>query len=146
MTFVDPVLSTKFNPTGLEDRIWLGILSITTFFAGIFDLVAGWKGKASGHNDSKSFYFKIKMMCNDLLNDESSINSDNYSNLKKLYEMSDNYCLKIDDGKFLKLKRKHLVKVKVSKVLDDYPGAWVWLIKSKLIVSSSFNLFCKKSK
>lgn len=135
LTFVDPLISHKLTPFGISPPIWIGVLGVINFFLGVLQLRVDWKAKSDAHARSHSLHADLKRELNIVLAREPLLISDaEYARVRAQEAMTSNSALPIPDSDFLRLKRRHKLKVAVSKHLDDHPGALIIFTKLKLLL------------
>ena len=92
-----------------------GIIFILTFL----NFFINPSQKSQMHKMALDFYSDITRKTREI--DQSIMNKDLVDKIEEDYR-KDSHLPIIPDNKFLKFKRKHLMKVKISKMLDDSPG------------------------
>lgn len=122
MVFVDPVLENMLTLFDLSPTIWTGVLALLTFGLSVVQLIVQWKGRADAHSRSLGIYFQAKSNCIEVLNQAEAISREEYNRVRARYDMASDVGVRIPDGRFLRLKQKHLLKVEISKLLDERPA------------------------
>ncbi|WP_193181621.1 hypothetical protein [Nisaea sediminum] len=130
MAFVEPALSLKLTPLDLDTRLWLGFLSIATFFATIVQFKTDWKGKADAHKRSLQIYAEVKREAGYLLASRD-LDKDSVRRVLARYDLAAAVGIPVPEGDFLPQKRRHKMKVALSRHLDSHPGASLWLTQLK---------------
>lgn len=138
LTFIGPMIGNSFNPTSLKNEIFFGIVSVITFILSLFELKLGFKEMSSRHSQSKKCWFKVLQNIRLILNDEQEITKEQVILIQDQVDSADDHSLPIPSAKFLKLKKEHLLKIKISKQLDSHPGLIIWLYKVKIIFKDTF--------
>ena len=132
MAFVDPSLTPMLIPNHFNLVLWIGALSIATFILSMLQFIVNWKALEDGHNRSFRMYVEAKSKCIELLNGSGTVSREAYNSVRTRYDMASDIGIPIKDARFLKLKQKHLLKVEISKILDQRPAAWVWWLRVSL--------------
>jgi hypothetical protein len=137
LTFIEPNLSFSLTPFGLDSRVWLGTLSIATFFLSIVQLKTDWKGRAESHDRTLGAYAAVKREAGYLL---AAGNTDEAA-LKRVidrYDMASSICVPVPESEFLKQKRRHVTKVALSRHLDTHPSASLALTRVRYWCRDNF--------
>jgi len=129
VVFVEPKISLTLTPFHLDPQIWIGVLSIVTLFLSIIQLRVDWKGRADAHQRCCDTYSRVKAECRYLLESSEAITRERAGNLFSQYELSGQQGYAVPEGQFLRLKKKHLTKVAISKMLDRRPGASIVILR-----------------
>lgn len=132
MVFIDPVINNTLTPLGLKPVIWTGTIAIFVFAFSIIQLMVDWKGLADAHGRSLSMYAEAKSNCIEVLNGTAPISKEIYNGISTRYNMASDIGIHIPDSRFLTLKQKHLVKIELSKQLDNNPSLCLPLARIKL--------------
>lgn len=132
VVFVEPKIGLSLTPFHFDPQVWIGLLSILTLFLSIVQLRVDWKGRADAHQRSCDMYSRVKAECRYLLESTDAITRERGQNLFSQYELSGQQGLAVPEGQFLKLKKKHLTKVAISKMLDRRPGSSIALLRARL--------------
>lgn len=137
IVFADPNFLFKYF--GNNYTFWIGIFSIATF---IFSFVAGvldWKVRAEKHRYAFETYMNLKFIASDLINKvEKNEHADVERFLERYYALTPTI-VSIPERVFLQCKRKHVLKVFISKYLDDHPAASILLLKIKIWFRDNFH-------
>ncbi|MEZ0231233.1 MAG: hypothetical protein ACAH12_00205 [Methylophilaceae bacterium] len=141
MVFVEPSLGSKLTPIYFSREIWLGFLSIGVFFLSIIQIRVDWKGLADAHDRARHFFGKIKMESRSLVSrDEVDIGPQEFKRLQEMYLAAGEINISIPESKFNSLKRKHKIKVEISKLLDLKPGISIPFTYAKIWLRDNFNI------
>ena len=136
IVFADPDFLIKYF--GNNYTFWIGIFSIVTF---IFSFVAGvldWKIRAERHKYAFETYMNLKFTASDLINKiEKDEHADVGRFIERYYALTPTI-IAIPERAFLQCKRKHVIKVFISKHLDEYPAASILLLKIKIWFRDNF--------
>jgi hypothetical protein len=132
LVFVDPVISVAVTPFHLNPSLWLGLVSVLTFFLSMLQVKVDWKGQADRHAQALAMYAAVKRECSYLLASERILPKHECHNVLAKYEMAGSLGVEIPEKDFLKQKRRHLLKVEISKYLDAHPSASLQLARFQL--------------
>ena len=121
MVFVEPVIGKKLSPDWVEPRIWIGILSLSTFFLALFQMTVKWREKGESHGNAAFLFNKIKKDAKILIGTSEDISKAEYSNLINRYHAISESTATIPESKFLSLKKSDKNKVALGKILDKHP-------------------------
>ncbi len=132
LVFIERRINVHLTPAGLDPQVWIGLLSIATFFFTILQMRTDWRGRADAHGRSLEMYAEVKRECGYLLASGSTINQAECQRLLARYDMATDVGVKVPENAFLKYKKRHLTKVAVSKHLDAHPGTSMLLFRLRL--------------
>jgi hypothetical protein len=124
VAFVDPALNVTLTPFSLDSRLWIGLLAIGSFFIAIIQLKTNWRGCADAHGQTSKMYAQAKRECVYLLRSGTEIDAQASRSLFSRYDNIGSIGISIPEKQFLSLKRKHHLKIEISRFLDTHPGAW----------------------
>jgi hypothetical protein len=130
LAFVEPQLNLKLTPPGMDDRIWLGVLSVATFFLSILQLKTGWKGRAEAHDRTMSAYAAVKREAGYVLAGKE-VDLGALRRVIDRYDMASSICIPVPEREFLRQKRRHVLKIAISRHLDSHPSASLLLTRLK---------------
>jgi hypothetical protein len=133
LTFVDDPTATSLTPPMFSARIWLGILGALTFFVTLVRMKADWRGRADAHRRTCEMYAEVHRECGYLLAKGDSINISECQRVLARYDMATDVGTALPEAEFLSAKRRHKLKVAISKHLDEYPGSFPAMVKFVLI-------------
>jgi hypothetical protein len=131
LAFVEPTLGAKLTPFGWDSQIWIGVLATATFFLTILQLKTDWKAKADAHRRTLELYAEVKReagyaIASDELDDTTC------RRVLSRYDLASAVGIEVPEADFLKLKKKHRIKVVLSKHLDKHPSASLIIVRLKL--------------
>ena len=132
LVFVDPEISIAVTPFHLNPSLWLGLVSVLTFFLSMVQVKVDWKGQADKHAQALAMYAAVKRECSYLLASERVLPMHECHDVLVKYEMAGSLGVEIPENDFLKQKRRHLLKIQISKHLDTHPSASILLVKFQL--------------
>lgn len=137
LAFADPRFDQWLIPFGLDSHLWIGLFGVIVFFLTLVQFKVDWGGKAEAHARSFSMYAEVKREAGYLLASSTDISHREFQRLAARYDMASDVGTSVPEADFLRLKRRHLVKVRISKLLDQKPGISILLTKLKLILSDN---------
>jgi hypothetical protein len=139
LAFVDPGLEKWLIPFGIDSKLWIGLFGVVVFFVTLIQFKMDWGGKAEAHARSFNMYAEVKREAGYMLASNSDIPAREFQRLAARYDMASDVGTGVPESAFLKLKRQHLMKVRVSKILDQHPGSSVLLTKLKVVIGDNFS-------
>ena len=129
MVFVQPAIAVELSPRGVSKDIWLGLLSIGAFSLSLIQLQVDWKGRAHTYQQAAAALSAF-------VKEYRSLSSEAESTVVEpallRYQLLTDTLEPIPESQFLKLKKRHKVKIEVSRHLDTHPGTNLWLVKAVL--------------
>lgn len=128
LAFVQPTIATSLSPFGMDEKVWMGLLATGTFFLTLVQLKVDWKGRADAHARTLDLYAEVKRETGYLLA-SGDLDPQNCRRVLARYDIASAVGIEIPERAFLAQKRRHRVKVAVSKYLDEHPAASIWLTK-----------------
>jgi hypothetical protein len=134
LAFVDPRFHPWLVPLQLDAQLWIGLIGVLTFCLTLVQLQLNWRGRSEAHGRSFGMYSEVKREAGYLLATSEVIPLREFQRLTARYDMASDIGTGIPERDFLKLKRRHKLKVRLSKLLDTRPGASITLTKLKLIL------------
>lgn len=132
VVFVEPRIGTALTPFKMDPQLWIGLLSIITFFVSILELRVDWRGRADAHKRACEMYAEVKRDCGQLLASGDSISKELFEPILARYSLATSVGTKINEVEFLRQKRRHLRKVEISKYLSRHPSASIPLVRFKM--------------
>ncbi len=138
LAFVEPRLNVVLTPFGVNPQLWVGALGTFVFFLTLVQMKTDWKGRSDAHKRTVEIYAEVKRRAAHLL---SSGGTDHgaIQNVFSHYEMACAVGIAIPEKEFLVQKQRHLVKVKVSKILDAYPAMCLLCLRVRLFIRDTFS-------
>ncbi|XHO74150.1 hypothetical protein BCC0238_003647 [Burkholderia gladioli] len=129
MVFVQPAIAVELSPRGISKDIWLGLLSIGAFSLSLIQLQVDWKGRAQTYQQAAATLSAFVKEYRPLASEgESTI----VGQALLRYQLITDALEPIPESQFLKLKKRHKLKVEVSRHLDTHPGTNIWLVRAVL--------------
>ena len=132
VVFIEPRISLKLTPFGIDPQLWVGFLGILTFFLSIVQLRVDWKGRSDAHKRSFDLYSEVKRECGYLLASQAALTAENCQRVLSRYDLATDVGTHLPENEFLAQKRNHLQKIEISKFLDKHPSASMLLLRLKL--------------
>jgi len=138
LVFVDPVLLGWAPLSATASRLLLGTFALISFFLSLVIFRVDWKSKADLHKCAAESYSNMKLDCQAMFAIFDDTGDSEIQKLIVRYNDLGRICIAIPEGSFLRLKQKHMLKVALSKYLDENPGASLFLLKIKMRWSGNF--------
>jgi len=138
LVFLDPALLGWLPLSATGSRILLGTFSLIVFFLSLVSFRVDWKSKSGLHKRAAEAYSRIKLECQELLMTLGTASDTEIQKLLVRYRDLGEICIAVPEASFLRLKKKHKMKVALSKYLDDNPGACLPLLKLKIWFADTF--------
>ena len=130
LVFVEPRIGVRLTPFDWDPQIWIGCISIVTFFLTIVQFKSDWKSRADAHKRTFDIYAEVKREAGYVLA-AGELDEATCRRVVSRYDMASAVGIAIPEREFLRQKRNHLIKVAVSKHLDSYPSASLWLTRAQ---------------
>jgi hypothetical protein len=131
LVFVEPRIGSALTPMHMNPVLWIGFVSIASFFLSIVQVKVDWKGCSDKHAQALRMYADVKRECSYMLASGHGLVKSECQNILVRYEMAGSLGVEIAEGEFLRQKARHLRKVEISKYLDTHPSASVPLLRIK---------------
>jgi hypothetical protein len=128
LAFVEPQIYVRLTPFGWNSQIWIGVLSLATFFLTLVQFKTDWKGRADAHKRTFDIYAEVKREAGYLLA-AGNIEEASCRRVLSRYDMASAVGVEIPEREFLPQKRRHKIKVALSKHLDAHPSASLFLTR-----------------
>jgi hypothetical protein len=138
MGFADPRFNQWLVPNHFDSQLWIGLLGSITFALTLVQFKADWRGRSEAHQRSFNMYAEVKQEAGYLLAGTDEISTRDFQRLADRYDMASDVGTGIPEKYFLVLKRRHKLKVTLSRLLDEKPGSSLWLTKIKLILRDNW--------
>lgn len=137
LSFVDPLINASLTPFRIAPQIWIGILGAVTFFLTVVQLKTDWKSRADAHRRTANLYAEVKRESGYLLAHES-VESVDYNRVVSRYDMASAAGVELPERDFLTQKKRHKVKLELSRYLDRRPFASLLLIRVRMFIRDNF--------
>lgn len=128
LAFVEPQINVRLTPFGWNSQIWVGALSVATFFLTLVQFKTNWKGRADAHARTLDIYAEVKREAGYLLA-AGDIDETSCRRVLSRYDLASAVGVAIPEREFLPQKRRHKIKVALSKHLDAHPSASLLLTR-----------------
>lgn len=139
VSIIEPVLGVTLS-LGFDRQALVLFLTIVLFFFTIVQFKSDWRAKEQAHKRSASEYARVKAACRMILAGVGEISEAEYQRVCDAYNMVSDIGTHIPDAAFASGKAHHRKKVFISEYLDSHPGAWIFMIKIKLVLRDNFNV------
>ena len=132
LAFVDPTIARFLIPTSIPPQVAIGLISILVCIITLVQLRVDWSGKAALHSRAAESWAALKhelgrIKCNVDENADSE-----FTSFRSRYEAVTSGLVSVPEHTFATLKRRHKIKIEISRTLDSRPGAWVWLLHFRI--------------
>ena len=144
--FLDPALVRHFHLEPEATRAILGACSILVFILSIIGLRVDWKERSARHQQACRALADIKAKSRELMGAPEERQAKETPEFLRVSGFLMSELTPIPDVEFVELKAKHRQKVEISRLLDTYPSAPVWLLRWKLRCRDSFAIISKDLK
>ena len=101
VVFVEPRIGLKLTPRSMDPQIWIGLLSIATFFLSVVQLRVDWKGRSDAHRRTFDLYAEVKRECGYLLASEDVLTRDKCQRVLARYDMATDVGCPLPERDFL---------------------------------------------
>jgi len=143
LAFASENIMGAINPTGASNQLFIGFIALTTFIISLIQLKVDWKDKTSAYANSAKIFSSIKLELRRVLADSrDKIDGDILKLMNEKYITAGDFTVPIPESQFLALKKIHLMKIEISKALDDAPSSSLLLLRVKLWWRD--NISCKQ--
>ena len=126
-------------PNWIEPSLGIGLLGFFTFCGVLFQFKSDWRGKSEAHGRTHAMYSEVKREAGYILATSETVEPKEFQRLATRYDMASDSGIPIPDKLFLKLKKMHLQKVAISKLLDAKPGLSILLTKTKMFFGDNWS-------
>jgi hypothetical protein len=109
----------------------VGCLSVGVFFLSIVQLKTDWKGRADAHRRTLDLYAEVKREAGYVLA-SAEVDEASCRRVLSRYDMASAVGVELPEKDFLYLKRKHRIKIAISKQLDAAPSTSIVLLRLKM--------------
>lgn len=139
LTLVEPAIGLPLS-LGFDRTLFITTMSLITFFLSIVLFKNDWKTIAEAHHQSFKEYANVKAECRAITSGSKVANEVVYQRIRDSYNVVTDIGTHIPEKEFLNGKKRHKKKVFISKYIDEHPGAWIWLVKLKLLIRDNFSI------
>jgi hypothetical protein len=137
MTFVEPRIGDSLSPPFMRRELWIGLLSVGTFMLSAVQLLVDWKGRAASYSRSLAAVSGFVKTYRSL-GKASQPQAGPIQQALAAYQAMTDSIESVPEAEFLKLKRRHHLKLAVSAMLDERPGMSIWLAYALIVGRDNF--------
>ncbi|QKC82551.1 hypothetical protein [Mesorhizobium sp. NZP2077] len=137
LAFVAPTINVSLTPFGMDVQVWVGLLSVGALFLAIVQLKTDWKARSEAHRRTLDIYSEVKREAGYLLAADE-VDEETCRRVLARYDTASAAGVEIPERLFLGQKRRHMMKVAVSKHLDAHPGASIVLTRVRFWFRDNF--------
>lgn len=121
LSFADARIAALLTPFSLSPVIWTGLMGVAIFIATLAQLKLDLKGRSDAHKRACEAQAALKKAAGDAARLEGD--PDRLVDVEAQLSLATLVGVAIPEREFVKLKRKHLQKVALSRHLDSQPFA-----------------------
>lgn len=136
LAFADDQVAAALFPSRLSKEIWIGTLGVIAFALSLVQLRVDWKTRAGLHQAAFRRFAEAKRILADA---NASPDEQPRSDALRTFDDAARNSASIPENQFLHLKRAHLQKVAISRLLDRHPGASIRLTRVRMWWRDSFS-------
>lgn len=137
LSFVEPRINVSLTPFEWDPQIWVGMLGAAVFFLSVIQLKTDWKGRADAHRRASDIYAEVKRESRFLLATET-IEEVEWRRLLAKYDMATSVGIAMPEAEFLAQKRRHKIKVQISRYLDQHPSTSIAMLRFRFWFRDNF--------
>jgi hypothetical protein len=138
LAFVEPKIGIHLTPFDWDSKLWMGMLAIATIFLTIIQLKTDWKGRADAHKRTLTVYAEVKREAGYLLA-AGDVDDTECRRVLARYDLASAVGVEMPEADFLPQKRRHKIKVALSKHLDSRPSASLLLTRMRFWFRDNFS-------
>jgi hypothetical protein len=127
--FIDTNLLSEIGIKANILKLIIGICTIIITNVSILSYIVDWRGRKIAHEHAFNSLVSLKDEWRLFLFDEEKITVENVLRLEERTTLILHHLIQIDDSWFNKLKRKHYMKVEMSKFTTKYPFIPLFFMK-----------------
>lgn len=130
LAFADPAIAARLAPFRIPPTIWTGLMGVAIFLATLTQLKLDLKGRSDAHRRACDAQADVKKAAADAARREED--PDRLTEVEARLALASAIGVPVPEREFVRLKRKHLQKVALSRHLDAHPFAsptrlrWTW--------------------
>jgi hypothetical protein len=128
----------RLTPFGLDSQLWTGLLAVGTFFLTIVQMKTDWKGRADAHKRTFEIYAEVKREAGYIIASGKYDEAECRRVLAR-YDMASAVGEAVPEADFLPEKRRHKLKVALSKHLDTHPGASLFMTRIRFWIRDNLS-------
>lgn len=137
LAFAAPSIASSLTPFGLDPQLWTGTLSVAAMLLAIVQLKTDWKGRSDAHRRSLDLYAEVKREAGYILA-SGELDEQACRRVLARYDIASAVGVEIPERLFLIQKRRHKMKVALSKRLDSHPGSSLILTHVRFWLRDNF--------
>lgn len=137
LAFIEPKLNITLTPFGWDTKIWVGMLGTSVFFLTLVQIKTDWKGRSDAHKRTLDIYTEVKREAGYILS-AGEYDRDACQRVFSRYDMAASVGVPIPESEFLRQKKRHLVKIALSKALDNQPATSLMWLRARLWLRDTF--------
>lgn len=137
LAFIEPKLNLALTPFGWNSQIWVGVLSTGVFFLTLIQIKTDWKGRSDAHKRTLHVYTEVKREASYILS-AGEYDRDVCQRVFSRYDMAASVGVPIPESEFLRQKQRHLMKIVLSKTLDNRPATSLMWLRMRLWARDTF--------
>lgn len=123
----EPLLQGEIRP-----ELAIGLGGLILFALSIVGIKVDWARRAALHDEAARAYASLKLKASDILATPATQKQARFDVLQAEYSFTAERSIAVPERAFLRLKKKHLQKVAVSRLLDQKPGVSPLLARMRL--------------
>lgn len=135
-TFASDEVLQLLGADRVNVRSLLGVASVAALFGAIVGLRVDWKGKSALHREAVRSLTELLGRFRTARRQGGMWDSTSIDDLLRRYWEVANTVVAVPEKDFAALKSRHLRKVALSKLIDEMPGAPVWLLDLRIRFAS----------
>lgn len=139
LAFVDPGIARMLALPSVPSQVLIGLISVVVCILTLVQLRVDWSGKAALHAKAAESWAALKHELGRLKCTADGTSSEEFASFRARYEAATSGLVALPDGMFASLKKRHKIKVEISKTLDMKPGAWIWLLRFRICWRDNFS-------
>lgn len=123
---------------GKHFNLFIGVFSIGSFVYSFISSQLDWKVKAEKHKNAFEKYTELKFECKGILKKIADGQCNEAELFLKKYYTLTPCIISIPEKLFNECKKRHALKVFISRHIDEHPGAWILLLRIKIWFRDNF--------
>lgn len=131
LAFVQPRINLSLTPFSLDPQLWGGLLAMLTFFLSVVHMKVDWKGRSDAHRRSCAAYADVHREAGYLASGGNNIDEQERRRLLNRFDLAGTISIAVPEAQFLPQKKRHLIKIAISKHLDTHPAASIFITRVK---------------
>lgn len=140
LAFVDPAIAARLTPGSIPPTMWIGFMGLAAFILTLVQMRLDLRGHAEAHRRAFDAYAAVKRDAARLLSDPDEADPEDFGHLVTQYDLASAMGVGVPERKFARQKRRHLLKVKLSKYLDEHPSANLTLVRARWAITDNIQV------